>query len=62
MQGKAKRILGIVVLVITVVAQLALSMKYFTQNDLLGGFIAFVTAIVWAVAASVWYKSIAKKK
>jgi threonine/homoserine efflux transporter RhtA len=61
MQSKPTTTVGIVVLVITVIAQLGLSMKYFTQNDLVGGFIAFGTAIVWAIAASVWYKSVSKK-
>lgn len=59
---KKKTILSVVILICTVVAQLALSLKYFTSNDQVGGFISLATAIIWFVVAFTMYKSPGKKK
>ena len=52
MREKTRPTWGLWILIITVVAQLALSLKYFLSKDLLGGFITLATAIIWAIAAS----------
>ncbi len=51
MREKTRPTWGLWILIITVVAQLALSLKYFLNRDLLGGFITLATAIIWAIAA-----------
>ena len=53
--------LVIVVLVITVIAQVALSIKYWFQDDMVGGIIALGTAIIWAIIAIQRYRSVMKK-
>jgi len=62
MKNKIKPIMGIYILIITVIGQLALALKYFLLKDMVGCFVALGIALIWAIAASILHKSMIKKK
>jgi len=62
MKYKAKPIMGIYILIITVIGQLALALKYFLLKDMVGCFVALGIALIWAIAASMIHKAMTKKR